>query len=1081
MPMKNPFSMLISRLSVGRKLMLIYLLDLCTVIFVSGILINEKYIAIDFARKELAGNAYIAALRQPLLETAAIHAVPSLPHDRSVLADAVRTGESRHGADMDSAGLNAAFANALDTGASGQGARPAASEKSALTDGRELLTRIGNASNLILDPDLDSYYTMSLILLRYPELLETTHDITAQMQAFMATQRPMTNATQTRYFILEGRLDAVTKGIESDFVEAFAGSSDGRLKSALDPQRARLLASIDAFRTASRAMLGTEVGATQLTAVLATDDNLLRVLDTVWMRSSNELDRLLDERVAGFFHKMWLHLGTALFLLCLIFAAVTTVARQIAVPLRRLLKVAESVVRDGDRGVRAEWSSTDEIGRLVRGFNGMLDQLASVRGSEREFAATARAAVAQRELVESLPIPMMVTAIPTHEVLHANELAQAWIGAEGSDPWAAGLDPTVRSRFFQRLADEDAVNEFEVLWKGSTKPVWALLSARRLVYQGRAAVVTAFTPISRIKLLEQRLGLWAKVFEASSESIMIVGADHRIRSVNLAFSRSTAHDMRDVIGESPDFLLADNETEQQAKPSFDAYWPLVETRGAWQGEVRIRRRDLTSYPAWMVISAVRDATGSPTHFVCTSLDISERKASQERISFLAQHDALTGLPNRSLCTDRLRDGVAQAVDSGERIAVLFLDLDHFKTINDSLGHHIGDGLLRSVSRRLLDAVRTGDTVSRLGGDEFVVVLRGVGSSQDVLESVENRLVTSIRRPHVVAGVELQLTCSVGIAIYPDDASGIDELMRRADVAMYQAKILGRDSAQLFTTELDERAQRKLTLQSHLRQALDRAELSLHYQPKIDASDRSLVGVEALLRWNSAGLGPVAPVDFIGVAEETRQILPIGAWVVGEAIRQHAQWKADGYGEIPVSINVSVVQLRSGELVNTFRDALRLHGVAPSAIEIELTESTLMDSQDGTLGQLLALKDLGIKVSVDDFGTGYSSLTYLNRFPVDTIKIDRSFISNLLVNPADFAITRAIIGLGHALGLTVIAEGVETEEVALALKDARCDFLQGYYFSRPLTASKLVDWLDHRSPSAAVDARLKWVMSEDILS
>ena len=1034
--MLRPFTKLLSRLSVGRKLLLIYLLDLSAVIFISGILIHEKYIAIDFARKERAGNEYIMALREPLLAAADGRAAAP-----DAMARAVREAEDRFGAGMDSATLADTFAMAL--------ARPT-DDAAPLAAGRALVTRVGNKSNLILDPDLDSYYTMSLVLLRYPELVDVAREITAAMQATVATGAPMTTEMQTRYFILEGRLDAVSKSIASDFGEAFSGSADGRLKAALDPQRAALMTGIEAFRKAARAMLSAGAGDAQLADVVAMDAALLRRLDTVWLASSVALNRLIDERIDGFFERMWLHLGTALFLLCLILVAVFTVARHIAVPLRRLAKVAEDVARYGDEGGRVAWKSGDEIGKLVTRFNDMLDRMERVRSSEKELAARERAAVAQRELVEALPIPMMVTAIPTHEVLHANGPAQAWLNGRTEDPWGIGLDPATRSRFFQRLADEDVVGEYEVRWGGGDAPTWAVLSARRLNYQGRDAIVTAFTPINRMKLLEQRLGLWAKVFEASSESIMIVDADHRILSVNRAFQRTTLHDARDVLDETPAFLF-----DLACGGSDRLCWSTAEARGAWQGEVRIKRRDDSVFPAWMVISAVRDPSGALTHFVCASLDISERKANEERIRWLAHHDALTGLPNRSLCIERLREAMTAAQASGEKVAVLFIDLDHFKTINDSLGHHVGDGLLRSVAQRLVDGVRSGDTVSRLGGDEFVVVLRDVGSSAEVLETVEQRLVPAIRRPHVVGASELQVSCSVGVALYPDDAGDLDELMRHADVAMYEAKHNGRDSAQRFTSALDERAQRKLRVQSLMRTAVDRAEFSLHYQPKVRASNRALVGVEALLRWNSPELVDVHPAEFIPIAEESRLIVPIGAWVVEEALRQHARWKADGLGEIPVSINVSAVQLRKQELVDTFRDALRRHAITPAMIELELTEHVLMD--DTALDVLQDLKLLGVMVSVDDFGTGYSSLTTLSRFPVDRIKIDRRFVHDLLDDPADFAIARAIIGLGHTLGLASTAEGVESEAVALMLRDAHCTELQGHHIAPPMRASDFVAW------------------------
>jgi diguanylate cyclase (GGDEF)-like protein/PAS domain S-box-containing protein len=1063
--MLAPFTKFLARLSVGRKLTLIYLLDLSAVIFISGILIHEKFIAIDFARKELAGNSYLTAIREPLVATAENTDV------RAHFADRVQDAEVRFGTDMESSVLAEGFARSLASNESATPGTPApVGDNDALARGRMLVTRIGNQSNLILDPDLDSYYTMSLVLLRYPELLEVSRDIAAQMRAFVASKRPMTPEEQTRYFVLEGRLDTVAKGIDSDFGEAFAASSP-RLRAALDPARAQLLADVDRFRGDARAMLEPGAGTGELRTLISVDETLLHRLDGVWEQSSNELARLIQLRIDGFFQRMWLHLGTALLMLCVILTAVFTVARHIVLPLRRLSAVAERVARSGDDGARATWESSDEIGRLVTRFNGMLDQLAVVQSSEKEMAARARAAAAQRELVEAVPVPMVVTAIPTHEILHANEPAQAWLTDPVRDPWATGLDAATRIRFFQRLSDEGSIDEHEVKWHGGTASQWAVLSARRVVYQGIEAVVTTFTPINRMKTLERRLALWAKVFEASSEGIMIVGADRKILSVNRALLRATAYDTRDLMDVSPDVLL-----DEYAEVSFDECWAAAEARGAWQGEIPMRRQDGSSFPAWMIVSTVREANGPVTHYVCASLDISERKANEERIRWLAHHDTLTALPNRALCVDRLRTAVDEARRDGRRCAVLFVDLDHFKTINDSLGHHIGDGLLRSVSRRLVDAVRTGDTVSRLGGDEFVIVLRDVHDGAEALQMIESRLIPAIRLPHRVGGSDLQVSCSAGLAVFPDDGDDVDELMRRADTAMYHAKRLGRDAAQRFSTELDDRAQRKQQLQTHLRHALERGELSLSYQPKMNAVDRTLVGVEALLRWRSPELGDVMPVELIPLAEETRLIVQIGAWIVDEAVAQHARWRSAGLGEIPMAVNVSGVQFHNSDFVTTVRDALRLHGMAASALEIELTESTLMvDRIDGTHGQLQELRTMGVTVSVDDFGTGYSSLTYLNRFPIDRIKIDRSFIRNLLVDPADLAITRAIVGLGHALGLTVIAEGVESEDVAQTLADMTCDELQGHLFAPPMTAQSFVEWR-RTDPATAAQPRLRVVSS-----
>jgi diguanylate cyclase (GGDEF)-like protein len=415
-----------------------------------------------------------------------------------------------------------------------------------------------------------------------------------------------------------------------------------------------------------------------------------------------------------------------------------------------------------------------------------------------------------------------------------------------------------------------------------------------------------------------------------------------------------------------------------------------------------------------------------------------------------------------LFIERLRLAMQHAKRSVQKVAVLFIDLDRFKTINDSLGHHVGDELLRSVSARLLQGVRTGDTVSRLGGDEFVVALGDVVDCDEVTGIVERRIVPLIREVHHIGGAELHVACSIGIAIFPDDSRDIDELMRHADVAMYQAKALGRDSAQFFTPELNERAHKRLRVESHLRHAIDRGELSLHYQPRIGAVSGELMSVEALLRWRSPELGNIAPGEFIPIAEEARLIVPIGAWVMAEACRQQAQWKTQGLGEIPISINMSAMQLRDPALVDTLRGTMARYGVDPAAIELELTESMLMEAINETLAQLHALKRLGVKLSVDDFGTGYSSLNYLNRFPIDRLKIDRSFVRDVLEDSTDLTITIAIIGLGHALGLQVVAEGVESEGVAEVLRGAHCDELQGYHFARPLSAADLETWISKSS-------------------
>ncbi|WP_429241763.1 EAL domain-containing protein [Janthinobacterium lividum] len=1039
---------MIGKLTVGRKLALIYLLDLSAVIFISGILINEKYIAIDFSRKEMAGNDYIAAIRDALLPLARAQA------DAAGSAAAIELAERQFGSDMRSAELSREFSALLRQ----SGSTPVAPDDGiapspAFVAGRALLTRVGNQSNLILDPDLDSYYTMSLVILRFPELLEVINSTRALALQLATAEGAQRQRLQTQFLILEGRMDATMGGIGSDYTEAFAASTP-LLRQHLDGSRAALQQAVAQFRASTQALAGAPVRAAGSAALLRHDAAASAALLHAWREAEGELHRLIQLRVDGFFTRMWLHLGTAVLLLVMILGLVFFVARQIALPIRRLARVAQEVRETGDHSLRAIWDSEDETGRLVSAFNTMLQQLDFQRMAQQELVASASAADAQRQLVDAIPIPLMVTSIPHHQVLHANQAAHAWQGGLELDPWVGGMSPQARSRFFQRLSDLGAVDEFEVCWSGSGTPTWALISARLIDYQGQRAVLSTFTPINKMKLMESRLELWAKVFEASAESLIVMDAGMRIITVNQAFRRHSLYDMVELIGKRPAFLLApDNSPEQ-----LDSLRRNLARRGYWQGEIRVQRKSLESYPAWLVMNAVRDLDGVTTHFIASSLDISERKASERQIEHMAHHDALTGLANRHVSNLRLAAAIAQARRSGEKVGVLFVDLDRFKHVNDALGHHVGDALLQSVSARLLQLVREGDTVSRLGGDEFVVILNGIGDAASIAALLDTRLIPAMRQPHQVEGNELYVSCSVGVAIYPDHGGDMDTLMRHADAAMYQAKSGGRDHARMFTPQMQEQQLQQLHLESDLRHAIERQELVLYYQPRIDAKSSRLNGVESLIRWQHPQHGLIAPDSFIPAAEESGLIVSIGAWVIREACRQQVAWREAGAGDIAVSINLSAIQLKSGGLVATLREVLREFPVTPGQIEFELTESILMDNVDDTIATLHAIKALGFALSIDDFGTGYSSLNYLCRFPLDKLKIDMSFVQDIHGSPQNLAVTKTIIGLGHTLGLTVTAEGVESAADADVLRHAGCDELQGYYFARPMPQAHFMAWL-----------------------
>jgi len=1036
----------LGRLSVGRKLMLIYLLDLCSVFYVAGILINEKYLAIDFARKELDGSAYAAVVSSTLLELARTPVLSGawveggMRHGFVETQRRLRDAQAQHGEGVLAAETSQRYLQALEAGAA-----------TAMPEGLALLTRVVNQSNLILDPDLDSYYTMSVAMLRLPELLDVVHGLNRTLARDLGQE-----SDRAAYLVLEGRLDAVTRGLASDFHEAYA-SGDPALRAALEPGEQGLLAAVERYRQQASRAAQARPSPEQRLALQQSQLALLDTLQQDWERVTLELNRLLRQRIDHQYTRMGVHLGTALFLMLAILAIVSFVARQIATPLSRLATVADHVRDSGDLRLTVDWHSRDEIGRLVDAFHDMLGQLDAEREQRQELIARERAAQAQRSLLESMPAPLMVTAVPGHEVLHANGPAQQWLAGCTRDPWARALTSSVRARFFQQLADRDAVDEFEVHWALPREPIWAVLAARRIQFQGQDAVLTVLSPIHRLKLMEQRLELWAKVFENSSEGIFIVGADRRLLTVNHALLRSSGHELEALVGQAPMLLLAGSDVTTQ--------WQDIEQglrrRGSWQGELRMRRRNGSDYPAWLLVSVVRDSAGRTSHLVCTSIDISDRKASEQRIRFLAEHDVLTELPNRALCQERLRLAMQLALRHDRRVAVLFIDLDRFKTINDTLGHHMGDGLLRSVAQRLTSVVRDGDTVSRLGGDEFVIVLGQVQNVDEVAHLVEERLIPLIRSPHEVQGTELHVSCSVGIAVYPDDAQHLEELMRLADLAMYQAKSEGRNSARFFTPEMNARARERLRVETLLRHAVEQGELELYFQPRIDLARGEVARFEALLRWNSPELGRVEPDRFIPVAEDIGLIAHIGVWVIEAASAQLALWRSQGHPALGVSVNVSTLQLRDPGLLQALERCLAQHQLPAGALELELTESVLMDQAEAHLEALTAIRALGVRLSIDDFGTGYSSLSYLNRFPIDELKIDRSFVHGVHGQGHDLAIIRAIVSLARTLGLRVVAEGVETQQDVQVLQQAGCDELQGFFFARPMPAEQVGRWLRDR--------------------
>ena len=483
---------------------------------------------------------------------------------------------------------------------------------------------------------------------------------------------------------------------------------------------------------------------------------------------------------------------------------------------------------------------------------------------------------------------------------------------------------------------------------------------------------------------------------------------------------------------------------------LDAVEQAMQERRPYRVEYRILQPDKTERVVHEQGEFTLDADGNPLRMIGTMQDVTERKLAQDRLSFLAYYDNLTGLPNRSLLIERMQQAMVESRRVERLVAVLFLDLDRFKFINDTLGHDFGDALLKMVSERLSSLLRPGDTVSRYGGDEFTLVLANVAHADDVTR-IAQKILERFTFPFHIGGRDLFVTASVGITLYPLDDGSVEELLKNADAAMYHAKEHGRNTFQFYTAEMNVRAARRLALETGLRHALERNELSLHYQPQVDLKTGNLYGMEALLRWKSPEFGPVSPVEFIPLAEETSLIQPIGEWVLRTACTQTRAWHEAGFRDLRIGVNLSARQFQQKNLVQIIRRALADSALEPQHLDLELTESMLMHDIERTVFALTELEALGITISIDDFGTGYSSLSYLKRFPIDVLKIDRSFVNDITADTDDAAIVTAIIAMAHSLEIKVVAEGVETPEQQDFLKQRGCDAMQGYYFSKPLPA------------------------------
>jgi diguanylate cyclase (GGDEF)-like protein/PAS domain S-box-containing protein len=586
---------------------------------------------------------------------------------------------------------------------------------------------------------------------------------------------------------------------------------------------------------------------------------------------------------------------------------------------------------------------------------------------------------------------------------------------------------------------------------------WGQVSGRALD-PGRphAGSIWVYADASERRQAEEKLRLAATVLEHIADGVMVIDLNGMIVATNPAYTRITGYTEAEAVGQHSSLTRG----KAHGDAFYENLWRELADSGFWRGEIQSMRKNGEAYVEWVTVSAVRGEHAGHDqvlHYVCVFSDITQVKASQDQLDHLAHHDPLTGLPNRLLFHDRLQHALARAARAGHQLAVMFIDLDRFKNVNDTLGHHVGDELLKQVAASLAACLREGDTLARLGGDEFIVLLEDVDGERGA-RAVAEKLMQLFEGPVLVSGYELFVTGSVGIGLFPQDAQDLNMLIRNADVAMYQAKARGRNGYRFYAPSMDGEGVERLRMEALLRRAIEKDEIWLAYQPQVEIGSGRLIGVEALVRWNSPELGQVAPVRFIPLAEDTGFIGQLGAWVLEEACRQMVRWEEAGLRVPKVAVNLSGRQFDRGSVAPLVRRALADTGLAPQRLQLEVTESVIMNTGDA-LQYINDLHGIGVELAIDDFGTGYSSLAYLKQLPVQALKIDRSFIADITggpdSDPNDEAIAIAIIQLGKSMHLAVVAEGVESPAQADFLLRHGCNRAQGYLYSKPLDAGQML--------------------------
>ncbi len=584
--------------------------------------------------------------------------------------------------------------------------------------------------------------------------------------------------------------------------------------------------------------------------------------------------------------------------------------------------------------------------------------------------------------------------------------------------------------------------------------VEVLLTAVLEEKSNHTLIYVVWRDITKRKEMEEELQLYACVFQHSVSAMLITNKNNRILAVNAALCHLTGYTKEELIGKNPNFLSS----HKMSNEIYQEMWRSLKEKGYWQGELLDKRKDGTVYPKLLSITVIRDINDNIQHYIGTFVDISEQKEIEDKVRYLAHHDALTGLCNRFSLEERFNQAILVAGQVQHLLAVFFIDMDRFKNINDTLGHQAGDSVLIQVSERIQIACRReSDITARIGGDEFIIVINEI-ENVTAAALIARAMLFILGQVYTFEGKEMYSTPSIGVSIYPNDGNDVETLLRHADTAMYYAKSQGRNNYQFFTQGMNDEVEESILLEHDLRDAINKQQLEVYYQPLISMVENKVIAVEALLRWKHPVQGFIFPNKFIKIAEESQQILVIGEWVLEQVCMQLDKWCTQGITDIYVAINISVQQLQSSNFIEVIKKYLQQYHLKSEQLELEITESVAMKDPHHVTKQLNLLQDIGVGLAIDDFGTGYSSLAYLKMFPIHTLKLDRMFVKNIEIDEDDRAICAASISLAHDLGLKVVAEGVETQAQHVFLEQHQCDILQGYLFSKPLPAKKITSYL-----------------------